>query len=87
MEIIGAKWTALILRDFTSGPKRYSELQQSLDINPRTLSQRLDMLVRENVLEQSANYYQLTTKGQDLIPILEHMAAWGDRYADKATLA
>lgn len=86
MAIIGTKWTALILRDVAQGPKRYSTLQQSIDINPRTLSQRLDMLTREGVVEQSASNYQLTRKGQDLIPILEQMAAWGDKYELKSQL-
>ena len=45
MEIIGNKWTALILRDLMSGPRRFCEFEKSVgNINPRTLSQRLDYL-------------------------------------------
>lgn len=85
MTIIGTKWTALILRDLAAGPKRYTELQQSINLNPRTLSQRLDMLLAENILSQNEadtghRAYQLTTKGHDLIPILEQMASWGSKY-------
>lgn len=86
MDIIGTKWTALILRDLAGGPKRYSELQQSIAVNPRTLSQRLDKLSADEVVCRSSSdishsSYQLTRKGQDLIPIIEQMASWGDKYS------
>ena len=88
MQIIGNKWTALILRDLASGPKRFSELEKSVgNINPRTLSQRLDELTQHSIItKQSFNEvpprveYTLTTKGQDLIPVLRQMAAWGTKY-------
>lgn len=88
MEIIGNKWTALILRDLASGPKRFSELEKSVGkINPRTLSQRLDDLERHDIVtKQSFNEvpprieYSLTKKGQDLIPVLKQMADWGTKY-------
>lgn len=90
MEIIGSKWTALILRDLAGGPKRFSELEKLVDgINPRTLSQRLDDLESQGILtKQSFNEmppritYTLTQKGQDLIPVLQQMAAWGNKYYD-----
>ena len=88
MEIIGNKWTALILRDLFSGPKRFCELEKSVgNINPRTLSQRLDDLEEHGIItKKSFNEvppridYTLTDKGRDLQPILEQMAAWGTRY-------
>lgn len=81
MAIIGAKWTALILRDLASGPKRYSELQQNINVNPRTLSQRLENLICENIVAQTEQKaYQLTSKGSDLLPIIEQMASWGNKY-------
>lgn len=88
MEIIGSKWTALILRDLTTGPKRFTELEKSVNgINPRTLSQRLEDLVGHEIIvkESFAEVpprceYSLTKKGQDLVPVLEQMAAWGDKY-------
>lgn len=89
MEIIGNKWTALILRDLFTGPKRFGELEKSVGrINPRTLSQRLDDLESCGVLTKTSYAevpprieYALTPKGQDLLPILKQMAAWGDKYA------
>lgn len=88
MEIIGSKWTALILRDLASGPKRYSELQKSVgNINPRTLSQRLDDLEAQAILTKQCFAempprveYTLTQKGMDLIPVLRQMAEWGVKY-------
>jgi DNA-binding HxlR family transcriptional regulator len=90
MEIIGNKWTALILRDLFSGPKRFCELEKSVgSINPRTLSQRLDDLEEHGIItRKSFNEvppridYTLTQKGRDLQPILEQMATWGTKYYD-----
>ena len=90
MEIIGNKWTALILRDLSSGPKRFSELEKSVGtINPRTLSQRLDDLESHGIITKQSfaevpprTEYTLTQKGQDLMPVLKQMAAWGDKYYD-----
>lgn len=94
MEIIGNKWTALILRDLTTGPKRFSELEKSLSANgrsagisPRTLSQRMDDLEEQGIITKRSYAevpprceYSLTEKGEDLVPILQQMALWGDKY-------
>src|ERR1700759_4330239 len=71
MEVIGNKWTALILRDLSSGPKRFSELEKSVgSINPRTLSQRLDDLEQHAIVTKKSYAevpprieYTLTQKG------------------------
>ena len=92
MEIIGNKWTALILRDLYSGPKRFSELERSVQgINPRTLSQRLDDLEQHKIISRQSfaevpprTEYALTKKGEDLVPVLKQMAAWGTRYYHRA---
>jgi len=89
MHIIGSKWTALILRDLFTGPKRFCELEKSVgNINPRTLSQRLDDLEEHGIITKlSFNEvpprvdYELTKKGQDLLPILKQMASWGTKYS------
>src|SRR6185312_10081682 len=88
MEIIGSKWTALILRDLAGGPKRFSVLEKSVGkINPRTLSQRLDDLERQGIITKESFAevpprieYTLTEKGEDLLPILKQMATWGEKY-------
>lgn len=88
MEIIGNKWTALILRDLSTGPKRFSELERSVGtINPRTLSQRLDDLEAHQIVTRKTFAevpprieYCLTEKGRDILPVLRQMAAWGEKY-------
>ncbi len=88
MDIIGNKWTALILRDLTTGAKRFGELEKSVGgINPRTLSQRLDDLERHGIVTRAVFAevpprceYTLTAKGRDLIPVLRQMATWGTKY-------
>ncbi len=88
MEIVGNKWTALILRDLVGGPKRFSELEKSVGkINPRTLSQRLDDLECHGIVTKQSfaevpprSEYKLTEKGADLLPVLKQMAAWGNKY-------
>lgn len=90
MAIIGNKWTALILRDLCTGSKRFGELEKSVGtINPRTLSQRLDDLEAHGIITKKSYAevpprieYTLTDKGRDLQPVLEQMAAWGDKYYD-----
>lgn len=87
--ILGSKWTALILRDLASGSKRFCEFEQSLKgISPRTLSQRLDDLETEGVITKKTFAevpprveYTLTSKGRDLLPILKSMAVWGSKYS------
>ena len=81
MNVLGQKWTALILRDLMPGPKRFCELERSVEkINPRTLSQRLDDLESQGIILSEEGHYRLTDKGMDLLPILKQMAAWGTKY-------
>ena len=88
MQIIGNKWTALILRDLATGAKRFGELEKSVSgINPRTLSQRLDDLEQHGIITRHSFAevpprceYTLTEKGRDLIPVLKQMATWGTKY-------
>lgn len=88
LEIMGDKWTGQIVLDLTAGPKRFTELEQHLGIGPRTLSQRLDSLEQHAVItkKQSAETprrmeYSLTPKGEDLLPVLQSMAAWAAKYS------
>lgn len=81
VNVLGSKWTALILRDLMEGPKRFCELERSVgSINPRTLSQRLTILEDQRIINATDGHYRLTSKGEDLLPILEQMAAWGTKY-------
>ena len=84
-EIIGAKWTALIVHDLSEGPRRFSELERSCPgISPRTLSERLHMLESQGIVERHSYpespprvEYELTDKGSSLLPIIKAMSDFG----------
>ena len=84
-EIIGAKWTALLVHDLSEGPRRFSELEHSCaGISPRTLSERLRALEDEGILERRSYAespprveYELTEKGRALLPIIREMRRFG----------
>lgn len=84
-EIIGNKWTPLIVRDLANGQKRFSELERSLrGISPKTLSERLKRLEECKVLDRKCFAevpprveYTLTAKGHALLPVIESMREFG----------
>lgn len=92
LEIMGDKWTALILRDLSAGPTKFSELEISLEgISPRTLSQRLEKLESEKVITKRLycehpprSIYELTQKGKELQEVLIKMADWGAKHLKEA---
>jgi DNA-binding HxlR family transcriptional regulator len=84
-EIIGAKWTALLVHDLSEGPRRFSELERScVGISPRTLSERLRALEDEEIVQRHSYAespprveYQLTAKGEAMLPIIDAMRGFG----------
>src|SRR5204863_8287500 len=80
-EIIGAKWTAVLVHDLSEGPRRFSELDHSCPgISPRTLSERLRALEQDGILVRRSYPespprvdYELTDKGAGLLPLIEEM--------------
>jgi len=84
-ELIGNKWTPLIIRDLVKGEKRFSELERSLrGISPKTLSERLKKLEDANVVDRKCFAevpprveYTLTPKGIALLPVIDSMRAYG----------
>jgi DNA-binding HxlR family transcriptional regulator len=84
-EIIGAKWTALLVHDLSEGPRRFSELEHSCNgISPRTLAERLRELEQEGIVERRSYpespprvEYELTEKGEALLPIIAAMRSFG----------
>jgi DNA-binding HxlR family transcriptional regulator len=84
-DLIGSKWTALIVHDLSEGPRRFTQLEHACHgISPRTLSERLHMLEQEGlVLRRSYPEspprveYALTDKGEALLPIIEAMSRFG----------
>jgi DNA-binding HxlR family transcriptional regulator len=88
LEIVGERWTMLILRDVFLGVRRFDRLQSDLGIARNVLATRLERLVDAGILdktpyqERPARYeYRLTEKGLDLWPVLVELLRWGDRYA------
>jgi len=87
-EILGDKWTPRLLRYFINEQTvRFCQLQDLVEgINPRTLSARLDRLEQTGIITKretsSINRceYSLTEKGHDLLPILNNMQTWSDKY-------
>jgi len=87
-EIIGSKWTALLVHDLSEGPRRFSELRSSCPgISPRTLSERLRMLEQEHYVARQSYAespprveYELTAKGEALLPIIGEMRRFGHRW-------
>ena len=85
LDVIGGKWTTLVLRDLLTGTKRFGELRASLgSISPKTLTERLRDLEEHGVVSRTIHpeipprvEYSLTEKGLALAPVIEAMAQWG----------
>jgi DNA-binding HxlR family transcriptional regulator len=78
LDIIGDRWTMLIVRDLLLGPLRFGELQANLlGIAPDVLSARLKMLIAAEVIEHRDTHHWLTAKGEALLPSLRALATWG----------
>ena len=87
LELIGERWTMLVLREVFLGHRRFDEIAARLGVARNVLTSRLARLVDEGVLERvryqerPARFeYRLTEKGIDLWPIMVSMIQFGDRY-------
>jgi DNA-binding HxlR family transcriptional regulator len=87
LEVVGERWTLLIVRDVALGLRRFDELLDSLGIASNVLTDRLNRLVAEGVLERvpyserpERFEYRLTGKGAELGPAVLALMQWGDRY-------
>ena len=89
LDLIGERWTLLILRDlFLKGPRRFQDFQESLSgIAPNTLSARLkdleasDLIARKLYSEHPPRLeYHLTDRGNSLGPVLKALRAWGQKH-------
>jgi len=86
LEIVGERWTLLIMRDAFYGARRFSDFQSHLGIPKAVLADRLTFLVDEGVLTKQAGEYQLTLKGKQVWPLIWSMITWGnENYLDKPT--
>ena len=89
MEILGEKWTIVVLREVFNGIRRFDDMRVRTGIPRQVLTNRLAMLVEHEVLRREPyqepgarvrHEYRLTAKGLDLYPVMIAVAAWGDRY-------
>jgi DNA-binding HxlR family transcriptional regulator len=77
LELLGERWTLLIVRDLLSGPKRFSELERLVvGVTPKWLTARLRALESAGVVERDGRLYRLTPRGQQLRPTLEELLIW-----------
>lgn len=86
--ILGDRWNILIIRDAFLGVRRFDDFQKDLGIARNILSNRLNALVAEEILEPVAyqerplrHEYRLTPKGKDLMDLMLALWRWGDRWA------
>ena len=87
LEVVGERWTLLIVRDVFLGRRRFDELHASLGIARNVLTDRLNRLTDEGILERvryserpERYEYRLTPKGRDLNVALTALRQWGDAY-------
>src|SRR5256885_10391000 len=87
LEVIGERWTLLIVRDAMFGVRRFSDFQAHLDIPKAVLTERLHTLVAHGVLERrpdpdhaARHLYLLTPTGRDLWPVIHAIQTWGGRH-------
>jgi DNA-binding HxlR family transcriptional regulator len=87
-ELIGERWTILIIRELVLGTHRFSDFQRALSrVSPSLLSKRLNDLEKAGIVIKKAQHgrkgfeYFLTPAGKQLSPVIEHLATWGMRWA------
>ena len=88
LEVVGERWTLLIIRDVFLGIRRFDDIQRDLGVARNVLQARLERLVEEGILVKRPYQerplrceYRLTEKGADLWPVLVALLQWGDRHA------
>ena len=87
LEVIGERWTPLILREAAQGATRFEQFQSSLGVARNVLAARLEHLCAEGIMERRRyrehpprSEYVLTEAGRDLLPVLLALLRWGDRH-------
>jgi DNA-binding HxlR family transcriptional regulator len=89
VEIVGERWTLLILREAFYGVRRFDDFARRLGVARNVLTTRLSLLVDRGILQRVPyrdprqrlrNEYRLTDAGRDLLPAIIALMHWGDRY-------
>jgi len=85
LEVVGGRWTMLIVRDCFFGVRRFSDLREHLGVSRAVLAERLAQLVDDGVLERvpsgGREAYELTGRGLALWPVVVALLGWGDDHA------
>ena len=88
LEVVGERWSLLIVRDVLLGLRRFDEIQSNLGVARNVLQTRLTRLIEHGILERRLYQerppryeYRLTEKGLDLWPAIVALMSWGDRHA------
>jgi DNA-binding HxlR family transcriptional regulator len=90
LDIVGEKWTFLVLREAFNGVKRFDDIRRRISAPRQILSDRLARLVDEGLLrkvpyqepgQRARSEYRLTDKGLDLFPLIVALLEWGNKYA------
>jgi DNA-binding HxlR family transcriptional regulator len=92
LELVGERWTLLVVRDLLRGPAKFQDLRASLGVAPGVLSERLKVLEDHAIIE-SALYsehppraeYSLTERGRELRTVVGALAVWGSRHVHRKT--
>ncbi|MDP9310695.1 MAG: helix-turn-helix transcriptional regulator [Chloroflexota bacterium] len=93
VEVLGKRWTGLILRVLGNGPTTFSKIAKTVSkLSDRVLSERLKELERHGIVERQVDpsipvkiTYSLTEKGRDLQQVLDVLQAWADRWETSET--
>ncbi|HET8944592.1 MAG TPA: helix-turn-helix domain-containing protein [Dehalococcoidia bacterium] len=93
LEVIGEKWSLLVVRDLLRGPQRFTDLMRFMGgITPKWLTQRLRDLEEAGIVDRDSApgrrevWYRLTAKGRDLGPVVAALAVWGLEHAMRRPL-
>lgn len=87
-EVLGERWTLLVIRELLLGPKRFSDLKRALPgVSPSVLSERLTRLEERGLIARHdlppptpASLYELGENGRGLVPALFELVRWGSRF-------
>ena len=93
LELVGERWTLLLVRDLLGGPRRFQDLQSSLSgIAPALLSERLKVMEEHGIVARRfysehppRAEYALTTAGRELGVVVGALASWGSRHLHRST--
>lgn len=88
LDVVGDPWTLLILREAIAGTRRFEDFREHLGVADTVLSRRLQSMTEAGLLERVAYRgkqrthaeYRITDKGADLLPVINALGRWGERY-------